>query len=48
MSEEPREVEGVLLVCADDQEAAGAKVAALEAVDRFTLRHRPAQRIRDV
>jgi hypothetical protein len=47
VSEGPREVEGVLLVCADDQEAAGRKVAALEAVDRFTLRHRPAQRIRD-
>jgi CYTH domain len=48
MSEAPREVEGVLLVCADDQEAAGRKVAALEGVDRFKLRHRPAQRIRDV
>jgi CYTH domain len=47
MSDRPREVEGVLLVCADDQEAAGRKVAALEAVDRFQLRHRPAQRIRD-
>jgi inorganic triphosphatase YgiF len=48
MSEEAREVEGVLLVCADDQEAAGRKVAGLEAVDRFELRPRPAQRIRDV
>jgi hypothetical protein len=48
MSEGSREVEGVLLVCAEDQEAAGRKVAALEAVDRFSLRHRPAQRIRDV
>jgi hypothetical protein len=47
MSEGPREVEGVLLVCADDQEAAGRKVAALEAIDRFTLRRRPARRIRD-
>jgi CYTH domain len=48
MSEQPREVEGVLLVCADDQEAAGRKVAGLEAVGRFELRPRPAQRIRDV
>src|SRR5829696_9031215 len=47
MSEGPREVEGVLLVRADDQEAAAAKVAGLEAVGRFRLRHRPAQRIRD-
>jgi CYTH domain len=47
MSDRPREVEGVLLVCADDQEAAGRKVAALEAIDRFELRHRAAQRIRD-
>jgi hypothetical protein len=29
MSEQPREVEGVLLVCADDQEAAGRKLADL-------------------
>ena len=48
MSEHPREVEGVLLVRADDQEAAGDRVAALEAVDRFQLRPRPAHRIRDV
>ena len=48
MSEHSREVEGVLLVRADDQEAAGDRVAALEAVDRFQLRPRPAQRIRDV
>jgi inorganic triphosphatase YgiF len=48
MSEEAREVEGVLLVWADDQEAAGRRVAGLEAVDRFELRPRPAQRIRDV
>lgn len=47
MSEGPHEVEGVLLVRADDQEAAAAKVAGLEAVGRFRLRHRPAQRIRD-
>jgi CYTH domain len=47
MSDQPREVEGVLLVCADDQEAVGRKVAGLEAVDRFRLRARPAQRIRD-
>jgi hypothetical protein len=47
MSEGPREVEGVLLVCADDQEAAGRKVAALAAIDRFELRPRPAQQIRD-
>ena len=47
MSEGPREVEGVLLVRADDQEAAAAKVAGLEAVGRFRLRQRPAQRIRD-
>ena len=47
MSEGPREVEGVLLVRADDQEAAAAKVAGLEAVGRFRLRQRPDQRIRD-
>ena len=47
MSEQPREVEGVLLVCADDQEAAGRKVAGLEGVDRFELRVRTPQRIRD-
>jgi hypothetical protein len=47
MSDQPREVEGVLLVRADDQEAAARRVAALEAVDRFELRPRPAQRIRD-
>ncbi|HKQ01001.1 MAG TPA: CYTH domain-containing protein [Actinomycetes bacterium] len=48
MSEHPREVEGVLLVRADDQEAAGDRVAALEVVDRFQLRPLPARRIRDV
>ena len=47
MSEQPREVEGVLLVCADDPEAAGRKVAGLEGVDRFELRARATQRIRD-
>jgi inorganic triphosphatase YgiF len=47
MSDQPREVEGVLLVRADDQEAAARRVARLEAVDRFDLRPRPAQRIRD-
>jgi len=47
MSEGPREVEGVLLVRADDQQAAARKVAGLEAVGRFRLRPRPAQRIRD-
>ena len=48
MSEQPREVEGVLLVCADDQEEAGRRVGALESVDRFLLRPRPPHRIRDV
>jgi inorganic triphosphatase YgiF len=48
MSKQPREVEGALLVQAADQEAAGERVAALAAVDRFELRARPAQRIRDV
>ena len=48
MSEHAREVEGVLLVNADDQAAAGDRVAALETVDRFQLRPRPAHRIRDV
>jgi hypothetical protein len=48
MSGRPREVEGVLLVRADDQEAAGRRVAGLEAVDRFLLRPRRSQRIRDV
>jgi inorganic triphosphatase YgiF len=47
VSEQPREVEGVLLVRADDQDAAGGRVAALEAVGRFDLRARPPQRIRD-
>jgi CYTH domain len=47
MSEQPREVEGVLLVRAEDQDAAGERVAALEAVGRFDLRARPPQRIRD-
>jgi inorganic triphosphatase YgiF len=47
MTERPREVEGVLLIRAADQQAAAAKVAGLEAVGRFRLRHRPAQRIRD-
>jgi hypothetical protein len=47
MSEGPHEVEGVLLVRADDQEATARTVAGLEAVGRFRLRHRPAQRIRD-
>jgi hypothetical protein len=47
VSEPPREVEGVLLVRADDQEAAARRVAALEAVDRFDLRPRPVERIRD-
>jgi inorganic triphosphatase YgiF len=48
MSEGPHEVEGVLLVRADDQEATARTVAGLEAVGRFRLRHRPAQRIRDI
>ncbi|HEV3497722.1 MAG TPA: CYTH domain-containing protein, partial [Actinomycetes bacterium] len=48
VSDQPQEVEGVLLVRAGDQDAAGERVAALEAVDRFELRARPAQRIRDV
>jgi len=48
MSRQPREVEGVLLVCAEDQEAAARRVAGLGAVDRFVLRPRPPQRIRDV
>lgn len=48
MSDQPREVEGVLLVSADDQEGAGRRVGALERVDRFVLRPRPTQRIRDV
>jgi inorganic triphosphatase YgiF len=48
VSEHSREVEGVLLVRADDQEAAGDRVAALEALDRFQLRPLPARRIRDV
>jgi inorganic triphosphatase YgiF len=48
MTEQPREVEGVLLVSADDQEGAARRVGALERVDRFELRPRPTQRIRDV
>jgi triphosphatase len=48
MSDRPREVEGVLLVRAGDQEAAGRRVAGLATVDRFELRPRPDQRIRDI
>jgi CYTH domain len=48
VSEPPHEIEGVLLVRADDQEGAGRRVAALEAVDRFELRPRPPHRIIDV
>ena len=48
MSGHAREVEGVLLVNADDQAAAVDRVAVLETVGRFQLRQRPAQRIRDV
>jgi inorganic triphosphatase YgiF len=48
VSKQPHEVEGVLLVRADDQEGAGRRVAALEAVDRFELRPRPPHRIIDV
>jgi inorganic triphosphatase YgiF len=48
VSEQPHEVEGVLLVRADDQEGAGRRVAALKAVDRFELRPRPPHRISDV
>jgi inorganic triphosphatase YgiF len=48
MTGQPREVEGVLLVRADDQEGAARRVGALERVDRFELRPRPTQRIRDV
>jgi hypothetical protein len=48
VSEPPHEIEGVLLVRADDQERAGRRVAALEAVDRFALRPRPPRRIIDV
>ncbi len=47
MSEQPREVEGVLLFSAEDVEAAARRVAGLETVDRFELRPRPDQRIRD-
>jgi CYTH domain len=47
VTERPREVEGVLLVRADDQDAAAERVAALAAVGRFDLRARPPQRIRD-
>jgi inorganic triphosphatase YgiF len=44
----PREVEGVLLVCAEDAAAAGRRLAALEAVAGFELLSREPQRIRDV
>ena len=47
MSDQPREVEGVLLVRAVDQDAAGERVAALEAVGQFDLRARPPQHILD-
>jgi CYTH domain len=47
MSDQPREVEGVLLFSAEDSEAAARRVAGLEGVDRFELRPRPSQRIRD-
>jgi hypothetical protein len=48
MSGPPREVEGVLLVCADDPAAVGRRLAALEAVAAFDLRPRAPERIRDV
>jgi CYTH domain len=47
MSDQPREVEGVLLFSAEDLEAAARRVAGLQTVDRFELRPRPDQRIRD-
>jgi CYTH domain len=47
MSDQPREVEGVLLFTAEDAQAAARRVAGLERVDRFELRPRPGQRIRD-
>ena len=47
MSDRPREVEGVLLFSAEDVEAAARRVAGLATVDRFELRPRPQQRIRD-
>jgi CYTH domain len=48
LSGPPREIEGVLVVSADDPEAVGRRLAALEALDRFDLLARRPQRIRDV
>jgi hypothetical protein len=48
MSDAPREVEGVLVISADDPEAVAGRLAALEAVDRFDLLARDPQRILDL
>ena len=47
MTQGPREVEGVLVVHADDPEAVARRLAALDAVDRFQLVPRAALRLRD-
>jgi hypothetical protein len=47
MSDLPREVEGVLLVCADDPDGVARRLGAVDAIDRFDLLARPPQRIRD-
>jgi hypothetical protein len=47
MTQGPREVEGVLVVCADDPEAVARRLAGLAAVDRFDLVARATQRHRD-
>ena len=47
MPQGPREIEGVLVVCADDPEGVARRLAGLEAVDRFALVAREPQRLRD-
>jgi hypothetical protein len=47
MGGEPREVEGVLVVSAEDPEGVAGRLAALEAVDRFDLVPRAPLRLRD-
>jgi hypothetical protein len=47
MSNRPREVEGVLLVCADDPDGVARRLAAVDALDWFDLLARQPERIRD-
>ena len=44
---DPREVEGVLLVCADDPDGVARRLGAVDAIGRFGLLARPPEQIRD-